>query len=132
MVEDGKTRGEPEELGEVRKSLESAPAAAFEVGQRVEAKFRAQELGSFAAKWYGGVVSKVNAGGATFDVEYEDGDHEDAVPLKFLRQPRKSAKGGSAQKQEVPPTEPPKAAARSSAKAQSSTAAPIAKPRSLI
>tara|TARA_B100000795_G_C22610091_1_gene364750 strand:+ start:202 stop:735 length:534 start_codon:yes stop_codon:yes gene_type:complete len=56
---------------------------AYAVGQQVEARHQAQRVGSFASKWFGGVVRKVHADGAC-DIEYDDGDDEECVPLRFL------------------------------------------------
>ena len=77
----------------------------YAVGQQVEAKHQAQRLGSFAAKWFGGVVSKVHGDGAC-DIDYDDGDEEDRVPLKFLRPPRAPKPKVMA---EAAATEPPRA-----------------------
>ena len=60
----------------------------YAVGQQVDAKHLAQKVGSFAAKWYPGVVRKAHGDGAC-DIDYDDGDQEDKVPLKFIRAPRK-------------------------------------------
>ena len=72
----------------------------YAVGQPVEAKHMAQQVGSFAAKWYSGVVRKVHENGAC-DVIFDDGDTEDKVPLKFLRLPRK-AKAAAPVKEQQP------------------------------
>ena len=75
-----------------QEALQAAPAPAtkhaYAVGQQVDAKHQAQRVGSFAAKWFSGVVRKVHGDGAC-DIDYADGDHEDKVPLKFIRAPRK-------------------------------------------
>ena len=76
----------------------------YSVGQRIEAKHMAQRFGSFAAKWYSGVVRKVHGDGAC-DVLYDDGDDEDEVPLKFLRLPKTSKAAAPVKEQQ------PKAAA---------------------
>ena len=76
----------------------------YSVGQRIEAKHMAQCFGSFAAKWYSGVVRKVHGDGAC-DVLYDDGDDEDEVPLKFLRLPKTSKAAAPVKEQQ------PKAAA---------------------
>jgi hypothetical protein len=93
-------------------SSEKAPtssekAQTYAAGQHVEAKHMAQQVGSFAAKWYSGVVRKVHENGAC-DVIFDDGDTEDKVPLKFLRLPRKA-------KAAAPVTEQQPAAASSAA-----------------
>lgn len=72
----------------------------YAVGQPVEAKHMAQQVGSFAAKWYSGVVRKVHENGVC-DVRFDDGDSEDKVPLKFLRLPRK-AKAAAPVKEQQP------------------------------
>lgn len=77
----------------------------YAVGQQVEAKHQAQRRGSFAAKWFGGVVSKVHGDGAC-DIDYDDGDEEDRVPLRFLRPPRSPKPKVKA---EAPAQEPPRA-----------------------
>ena len=90
----------------------SAPAVAgaYTVGQHIEAKNLAQQVGSFAAKWYSGVVRKVHEHGAC-DVLYDDGDTEDKVPLKFLRLPRKAKAVAPAQQQQQQPAAAPSVAA---------------------
>ena len=40
------------------------PKRAYAVGQHLEAKYRAQEVGTFAAKWFSGVVRNVHDDGA--------------------------------------------------------------------
>jgi len=85
-------------------SVSSEKAPPYTVGQRIEAKHMAQRFGSFAAKWYGGVVRKVHGDGAC-DVVYDDGDDEEEVPLKFLRLPKKSKAAAPVKEQQ------PKAAA---------------------
>ena len=81
-------------------SVSSEKAQTYAVGQHVEAKHMAQQVGSFAAKWYSGVVRKVHGDGAC-DVLFDDGDKEDKVPLKFLRLPRK-AKAAAPVKEQQP------------------------------
>ena len=83
----------------------SAPPTknAYAIGQQVEAKHQAQRVGSFAAKWFGGVVRKVHADGAC-DIDYDDGDDEERVPLKFIRPPRQPK---ATAKAEAPTREPP-------------------------
>ena len=71
-------------------SVSSEKAQTYAIGQHVEAKHMAQQVGSFAAKWYSGVVRKVHENGAC-DVLYDDGDKEDKVPLKFLRKAKAAA-----------------------------------------
>ena len=73
-----------------RSSVSSEKAQTYAIGQHVEAKHMAQQVGSFAAKWYSGVVRKVHENGAC-DVLYDDGDKEDKVPLKFLRKAKAAA-----------------------------------------
>ena len=80
-------------------SESSEKAQTYAVGQHVEAKHMAQQVGSFAAKWYSGVVRKVHGNGVC-DVLFDDGDKEDKVPLKFLR-PRK-AKAAAPVKEQQP------------------------------
>ena len=90
-----------------QEALQAAPAPttkhAYAVGQQVDAKHQAQHVGSFAAKWFSGVVRKVHGDGAC-DIDYDDGDEEDKVPLKFLRPPRKLKANA---KVEAPTQEPP-------------------------
>ena len=64
--------------------LDMSSASGYTFGQHIEAKYRAQEVGSFAATWHGGVVRKVHETGGC-DIIYDDGDREDNVPLRFLR-----------------------------------------------
>ena len=92
-----------------QKASQAAPSSqpkaatkhAYAVGQQVEAKHQAQRVGSFAANWFGGVVRKVHGDGAC-DIDYDDGDEEDKVPLKFLRPPRKLNAQAEAPTQEPP------------------------------
>ena len=107
----------------------SAPPAknAYALGQQVEAKHQAQRVGSFAAKWFGGVVRKVHADGAC-DIDYDDGDEEDRVPLKFLRPPRQPKATAKAEAPAPPAdaavTATIAAAAAAAAAATASTATP--------
>ena len=82
---------------------------AYAVGQHVEAKYQAQRVGSMSAKWYAGVVRTVHGDGAC-DIDYDDGDQEDAVPLKFLRLPPPPKVKAGAAAQEAPRAAPPPAA----------------------
>ena len=85
---------------------------AYAVGQHVQAKYQAQRVGSMSAKWYAGVVRTVHGDGAC-DIDYDDGDREDAVPLKFLRlPPPPKVKAGATAKapRAAPPAAPPPAA----------------------
>merc|ERR1740139_10219 len=82
----------PMELDQVESGGSSPPTS-------VPSSEKAQEVGSFAAKWYSGVVRKVHENGAC-DVQYDDGDQEDEVPLKFLRAPRKASSKAPAQEQQ--------------------------------
>ena len=82
---------------------------AYAVGQHVQAKYQAQRVGSMSAKWYAGVVRTVHGDGAC-DIDYDDGDREDAVPLKFLRLPPPPKVKAGATAKEAPPAAPPPAA----------------------
>ena len=48
-------------------------------GARVEARFGG------GAAWYPGAVAKVHAGISHVDVQYDDGDLEERVPLTLVR-----------------------------------------------
>ena len=74
--------------GKQRAAKQGTTKHAYTAGQQVDAKYRAQSVGSFAANWYPGVVRTVHEDG-TCDIDYADGDKEDKVPLKFIRAPRK-------------------------------------------
>jgi hypothetical protein len=52
----------------------------FKVGDRVEGKYRGEGM------WYSAHVCKVNSDG-TYDLDYDDGDHEDAVIAGYVRYP---------------------------------------------
>ena len=83
---------------------------AYAVGQHVEAKYQAQRVGSMGVgvKWYAGVVRTVHGDGAC-DIDYDDGDRKDAVPLKFLRLPPPPKVKAGAAAQEAPRARPPPA-----------------------
>ena len=61
-----------------------AEAPAVGVGRRVKARFQAQALGPALTKWYAGEITACHTDG-TFDVHYDDGDHEAHVPLKYIK-----------------------------------------------
>jgi len=58
----------------------------WQVGDRCEAKFRAQWEGNAVTRWYPGKVDKVTRQGC--DVLFDDGDFEEAIPLRYVRTPR--------------------------------------------
>ena len=55
-----------------------APETALAIGALVEARFDG------ADEWYPGAVTAAHADG-TFDIAYDDGDDETAVPLGYVR-----------------------------------------------
>uniref|UniRef100_A0A7S2LLK1 Tudor domain-containing protein n=1 Tax=Leptocylindrus danicus TaxID=163516 RepID=A0A7S2LLK1_9STRA len=67
-----------ENTEELKKETEKAEQSLKE-GDRVEAKFRGK-----GRKWYKGVISRVRLNN-TFDVDYDDGDHDSALSANFIR-----------------------------------------------
>ena len=83
----------------VQKELDNAVAARIEVGARIKGRWRALKGGLI---WFPGSIMKVN-GDETVDVQYDDGDQEQSVDLRFIQllsqKPKKShlaqgSKGG--------------------------------------
>ena len=73
-------------LQTAKNAMPAKNAHAFKHGQTVEAKHLAQRVGRANSRWFGGVVRKVHANGAC-DIDYDDGDEEERVPLEFIRPP---------------------------------------------
>ena len=83
----------------VQKELDNAVAARIEVGARIKGRWQALKGG---LTWFPGSILKVN-GDETVDVQYDDGDQEQSVDLRFIQllsqKPKKShlaqgSKGG--------------------------------------
>eukprot|EP00962_Isochrysis_galbana_P032584 scaffold10717_cov155-Isochrysis_galbana.AAC.2 len=58
--------------------------AQFALGQRVKARFGASGKGPSGTRWYPGTIVLLRPGGL-YDVEYDDGDHEEAVLPKYIK-----------------------------------------------
>lgn len=58
-------------------------------GDYVDAKYLAQQVGSACARWYPGRIVGVSDDGLFYDVLFEDGDYEEAVPVRYVRASRK-------------------------------------------
>ena len=52
-----------------------------------EARYLAKDRGERVTRWYAGGVCRVDAQNGLYDVLYDDGDHEEKVPGRFLRRP---------------------------------------------
>jgi len=69
-------------------SLHDLKTAPLAKGDRVSAKYKAQQYGSSLTKWYTGVIAAVHTaetGSSTYDITFEDGDEEHRVPRHFIR-----------------------------------------------
>ena len=68
----------------------------FRVGTKVTAKYMATTAGvRCPGKWFPGVVKKVNADG-TYNIQYDDGDRENAVLEKFVKATQAASASGAA------------------------------------
>ena len=54
-------------------------------GMRVEARFQAAQYGNLGTHFFEGKVTKVHDGGRFADVAYDDGDREERVPAKYIK-----------------------------------------------
>ena len=85
----------------------------WRIGDRVEARYRAGTtpavlLPTGEAGWYPGEVVDVRvdvSGAATYDIQYDDGDFDENLLGRYVREPCKPARGA------LPPPPPPAAAA---------------------
>ena len=97
----------PAERRETIISNRTLPTVQWRAGDLCEAKHLAQDNPHKLTRWYAASIGKVLPDGRC-DVQYDDGDFEAHVPLKFLR----ARKDGSG------PSGPPASTAASSAQAQ--------------
>jgi len=76
--------------------VEDPETAALAAGDRIEAKYMAQQYGGARTKWYPGFVIAVHEVGrgadswssrmsTSFDIRFDDGDREKQVPRRFIR-----------------------------------------------
>jgi len=70
---------------------EPAKRVAWRVGDRCEAKYRAQSEGSAVTRWFPGKIEAVSEEKG-LDVVFDDGDFEAHVPLRYVRMPRTKSK----------------------------------------
>ena len=77
------------DVAEAAAAPDAAAAPAFAAGARVEARFEGKDT------WYAGTVAR-HAGGARYDVAYDDGDRESNVAAALIRayvEPAPAARG---------------------------------------
>ena len=66
----------------------ASSAVAWKLNDRCEARYRAQTHGTTKLTfWYPGIIARASDDGTRCDVDYDDGDKEEGVPLRFLRLP---------------------------------------------
>lgn len=84
--DDGLSSGEEEELDPL--------GVALKVGTKIKGKYRAEEQFEGKGKWYKGKITKAyadEAGNSIYDIEYDDGDVEEAMKPKNIRLQKKSS-----------------------------------------
>ena len=55
------------------------------VGALIEARFQAAQFGTARTRWFKGRVASVPDANGCYDIQYDDGDFEKAVPANFIR-----------------------------------------------
>lgn len=62
------------------------PGQSWALNDVCEARFHAKDFGEGLTKWFAGRISAVNERLQLYSIRYDDGDEEDSVPLRFIRQ----------------------------------------------